>query len=1007
MAIDFPDTPSNGAKYTFNNTTYIYNSNIGAWLVDNQTAYNDSVVNVSTTEPSSPSEGSLWYNSPTFYLRADGAWVNLSSGGGGGGGVTDHGALTGLTDDDHTQYSLADGTRWTTTQTANRVAISNGSGNLVASTTTSTELGHLSGVTSAIQTQLNNKYDNASDVNHNGTTNYVANEHINHTTVSINAGTGLSGGGDISANRTINLDFNNLTTENSVDGAADVISFYDASASAYRKTTIDNLGLGGGGGLSNAYTGMTDGTTLTTASGGDTFKFRTANSLLSISTQSNDPTHGDNILFTLNEGTINHDGLTNFVANEHIDHSSITLTAGEGLSGGGDLTTGRSFALDVNGLTTEASVVGSTDYVVMYDASAGAHRKVLIDNLPGGGGGVTDHGALTGLADDDHTQYSLADGTRWTTTQTANRVPISNGTGNLVVSSVTDTELNYLSGVTSAIQTQLNNKYDADADVNHDNTTGFVADEHVAHSSVTISAGEGLTGGGTIAANRSISLDVNSLTADATPDGAADYVVTYDASASNHKKVLLDDLPGGGGGSTTFTGLTDTPSSYSSQNSKFVRVNSGATALEFADYPSGMPSGSTLPVSPTAGDFFLHTPTGRTWLMQYTGSEWIALAAYGTTTVYVSNDSLGSTNWNDGGTSGAPLKIKFLVDRLPSYRQNNIDINLAGVTFNSTLSALNVPSGLSGGGKIRFIGNTTTVVASTTYSSGSSPYQSWTMSAPVGGGSRGDIIEYVSGTRPRGSSSLGSGIDNWIVKSVSGSTINIAGGIFSSVAPDNTSTFRILSRNTIFDVFDNSEFTSGSSDVEFRYIRFRVPTGALGPFKFDATKNSIFFIGCAFFVQIANEATLTFDSLDGAAIVACYFDGSNQTTTAHPFNFTSGAPSLVSRCLVYGVGSTSIDNFFTCWGGGKTTTVQLFSNYFWLTSGARIGRFYFNCFARFNIAGFVGLMTYVEKANGNICWDVDYASLTQGANAANITKVGFTNNLTTANAARFSLDQGE
>jgi hypothetical protein len=36
----------------------------------------------------------------------------------------------------------------------------------------------------------------------------------------------------------------------------------------------------------------------------------------------------------------------------------------------------------------------------------------------GGGGGVTDHGALTGLADDDHTQYLLADGTRTATSLT-------------------------------------------------------------------------------------------------------------------------------------------------------------------------------------------------------------------------------------------------------------------------------------------------------------------------------------------------------------------------------------------------------------------------------------------------------------------------------------------------------------------------------------------------------------------------------------------------------------
>jgi hypothetical protein len=40
-------------------------------------------------------------------------WTPDTTGGGGGGGVTDHGALTGLADDDHTQYALADGSRGT------------------------------------------------------------------------------------------------------------------------------------------------------------------------------------------------------------------------------------------------------------------------------------------------------------------------------------------------------------------------------------------------------------------------------------------------------------------------------------------------------------------------------------------------------------------------------------------------------------------------------------------------------------------------------------------------------------------------------------------------------------------------------------------------------------------------------------------------------------------------------------------------------------------------------
>jgi hypothetical protein len=46
----------------------------------------------------------------------------------------------------------------------------------------------------------------SSQVDHNTTTNYVANEHIDHSTVSITAGSGLSGGGNITTSRTLTLD---------------------------------------------------------------------------------------------------------------------------------------------------------------------------------------------------------------------------------------------------------------------------------------------------------------------------------------------------------------------------------------------------------------------------------------------------------------------------------------------------------------------------------------------------------------------------------------------------------------------------------------------------------------------------------------------------------------------------------------------------------------------------------------------------------------------------------
>lgn len=46
--------------------------------------------------------------------------------------------------------------------------------------------------------------------------------------------------------------------------------------------------------------------------------------------------------------------------------------------------------------------------------------------------------------------------------------------------------------------------------------------------------------------NDNVGTQINSLAADAVPDGTADYVVTYDASTDSPKKVLLDAVGGGG-----------------------------------------------------------------------------------------------------------------------------------------------------------------------------------------------------------------------------------------------------------------------------------------------------------------------------------------------------------------------------------------------------------------------------------------------------------------------------
>jgi hypothetical protein len=80
---------------------------------------------------------------------------------------------------------------------------------------------------------------------------------------------------------------------------------------------------------------------------------------------------------------INHDGLLNYSANRHIDHTAVSILTEDnsGLSGGGTLAANRSLALDFMNVPSLATPDLAMDSILVYDQSVGATRRILLSTL--------------------------------------------------------------------------------------------------------------------------------------------------------------------------------------------------------------------------------------------------------------------------------------------------------------------------------------------------------------------------------------------------------------------------------------------------------------------------------------------------------------------------------------------------------------------------------------------------------------------------------------------------
>jgi len=104
---------------------------------------------------------------------------------------------------------------------------------------------------------------------------------------------------------------------------------------------------------------------------------------------------------TTKDSEIVHDNLSGFVGNEHIDHTSVTITTGVGLSGGGDISSNRTFDIDILGLTTDTIAAG--DWVVFHDLADEANKIAFSDFEA-----TLAHNNLAGIVANEHIDWTNA-----------------------------------------------------------------------------------------------------------------------------------------------------------------------------------------------------------------------------------------------------------------------------------------------------------------------------------------------------------------------------------------------------------------------------------------------------------------------------------------------------------------------------------------------------------------------------------------------------------------------
>jgi hypothetical protein len=474
-------------------------------------------------------------------------------------------------------------------------------------------------------------------VDHNLLSNYVADQHVAHSTVSITAGLGLTGGGTIAASRTLDVgagngiavDADSVRVLAGTDGGL-ISNSTGVFVTAGQGLLTNSTGLHVG--VANGITGAADSIAVTEGVGlavnttGVHVKANNGITANSTGTFVNAQTplvanstglhiQGSTGNGTFSSGisaiTVDSVGRVTSVTGSagYVTSSGVTSVAsGNGITGGTITSTGTLVAVGgvgtvvntggINVLANNGIVANSTGTFVNAQTPLVANATGL--HIQGSAGNGTFSSGISAITVDSVGRVTSVTGSAgYVTSSGVTSVATGNGitggtitsTGTLVavggVGTVVNTGgLNVLVGNNQLIANSTGVWVDQ-TKIDHNLLSNYVADQHVAHSTVTLTAGSGLTGGGTIAASRTFDVGAGngiSVAADAVYVNGGSTLTVNTTGAHVNSTLSLTTLTTTGnvtiGGNLTINGnVTTIGANNLSIVDNFLYLNSNNTTL--------------------------------------------------------------------------------------------------------------------------------------------------------------------------------------------------------------------------------------------------------------------------------------------------------------------------------------------------------------------------------------------------------------------------------------------